>query len=139
MEFVDIAGLVAGASKGEGLGNQFLAHIREVDAIAHVVRCFDEGDVVHVAGAVDPIADIETIGIHYSFTIQKWYENWLNAEEYITNIYGGRLYRIWKAFLAWSVIIARQGNSTCYQIVCHKNSNHMQKSLSKKPLKKPGL
>ena len=61
MEFVDIAGLVAGASKGEGLGNQFLAHIREVDAIAHVVRCFDEGDVVHVAGAVDPIADIETI------------------------------------------------------------------------------
>jgi len=69
------------------------------------------------------IADIETIGIHYSFTIQKWYENWLNAEEYITNNYSGRLYRIWKAFLAWSVIIARQGNSTCYQIVCHKNSN----------------
>lgn len=61
VEFVDIAGLVAGASKGEGLGNKFLAHIREVDAIAHVVRCFEHGDVVHVAGKVDPVADIETI------------------------------------------------------------------------------
>ena len=61
MEFVDIAGLVAGASKGEGLGNKFLAHIREVDAIAHVVRCFEHGDIVHVAGRIDPIADIETI------------------------------------------------------------------------------
>jgi len=59
IEFVDIAGLVAGASKGEGLGNQFLAHIRETDAIAHVVRCFEDEDVVHVAGKVDPISDIE--------------------------------------------------------------------------------
>lgn len=63
MEFVDIAGLVAGASKGEGLGNQFLAHIRETDAIAHVVRCFEDTDVVHVAGRVNPVADIETINI----------------------------------------------------------------------------
>jgi GTP-binding protein YchF len=61
IEFVDIAGLVAGAAQGEGLGNKFLAHIREVDAIAHVVRCFEHGDIVHVAGKVDPIADIETI------------------------------------------------------------------------------
>jgi ribosome-binding ATPase len=61
VEFVDIAGLVAGASQGEGLGNKFLAHIREVDAISHVVRCFDDGDIVHVAGKVDPLADIETI------------------------------------------------------------------------------
>ncbi|MDA8094830.1 MAG: redox-regulated ATPase YchF [Betaproteobacteria bacterium] len=61
VEFVDIAGLVAGASKGEGLGNQFLANIRETDAIAHVVRCFVNENVVHVAGQVDPIADIETI------------------------------------------------------------------------------
>ncbi len=61
VEFVDIAGLVKGASKGEGLGNQFLAHIREVAAIAHVVRCFDDDNVVHVAGRVDPLADIETI------------------------------------------------------------------------------
>jgi GTP-binding protein YchF len=60
-EFVDIAGLVAGASKGEGLGNQFLANIRETDAIAHVVRCFENEDVTHVAGQVDPIADIEVI------------------------------------------------------------------------------
>jgi GTP-binding protein YchF len=61
VEFVDIAGLVAGASKGEGLGNQFLANIRETDAIAHVVRCFVDENVVHVAGAIDPVSDIETI------------------------------------------------------------------------------
>lgn len=61
VEFVDIAGLVAGASKGEGLGNQFLSHIREVDAIAHVVRCFKSTDVVHVAGRIDPASDIEII------------------------------------------------------------------------------
>jgi ribosome-binding ATPase len=61
MQFVDIAGLVAGASKGEGLGNKFLSHIRETDAIAHIVRCFVNDDVTHVAGKVDPLADIETI------------------------------------------------------------------------------
>ena len=61
LTFVDIAGLVRGASKGEGLGNQFLANIREVDAIAHVVRCFEDTDVTHVEGKIDPIADIETI------------------------------------------------------------------------------
>jgi hypothetical protein len=61
LAFVDIAGLVRGASKGEGLGNQFLANIREVDAIAHVVRCFEDGDVTHVTGRIDPIADIETV------------------------------------------------------------------------------
>src|SRR5918998_6052177 len=61
VEFVDIAGLVAGASKGEGLGNKFLANIRETDAIAHVVRCFEDPNVVHVSGKVDPISDIETI------------------------------------------------------------------------------
>jgi hypothetical protein len=61
VEFVDIAGLVAGASKGEGLGNQFLAHIRETDAVVNVVRCFDDPNVIHVAGKVDPVADIEVI------------------------------------------------------------------------------
>src|ERR1700712_5947919 len=60
-EFVDIAGLVAGASKGEGLGNQFLAHIRETDAIVNVVRCFEDPNVIHVAGKVDPLADVEVI------------------------------------------------------------------------------
>ena len=61
MEFVDIAGLVAGASKGEGLGNKFLAHIRETDAIAHVVRCFEDPNVVHVSTRIDPIGDIGVI------------------------------------------------------------------------------
>ena len=61
VEFVDIAGLVAGASKGEGLGNQFLANIRECDAIAHIVRCFNDDNIVHVSGKVDPVSDIEVI------------------------------------------------------------------------------
>ena len=61
MEFVDIAGLVAGASEGEGLGNQFLTHIRETDAIAHVVRCFEDENIVHVSGSVSPTEDIEII------------------------------------------------------------------------------
>jgi GTP-binding protein YchF len=63
IEFVDIAGLVKGASKGEGLGNQFLANIREVDAIIHVVRCFDDDDIIHVSGSVDPVRDIEVINL----------------------------------------------------------------------------
>src|SRR5204862_6415313 len=61
LEFVDIAGLVRGASRGEGLGNQFLSHIRDVDAIAHVLRCFADGDVTHIEGSVDPIRDPETV------------------------------------------------------------------------------
>lgn len=67
MEFVDIAGLVKGASKGEGLGNQFLGHIRQVAAIAHVVRCFDDADIVHVSGEVDPSNDIEVINMELAF------------------------------------------------------------------------
>ena len=68
IEFVDIAGLVKGASKGEGLGNQFLANIREVDAIIHVVRCFEDGNVVHVDGSIDPLRDIETINLELLFS-----------------------------------------------------------------------
>ena len=68
IEFVDIAGLVKGASKGEGLGNQFLANIREVDAIVHVVRCFEDTNVVHVDGSVDPLRDIETINLELVFS-----------------------------------------------------------------------
>ena len=63
IEFVDIAGLVKGASKGEGLGNKFLANIREVDAVVHVVRCFENNDIVHVEGTIDPLRDVETIDI----------------------------------------------------------------------------
>jgi ribosome-binding ATPase YchF (GTP1/OBG family) len=71
MEFVDIAGLVAGASKGEGLGNQFLANSRETNAIAHVVRCFENDDVIHVAGKVDPVGDIETIDTELAWPISR--------------------------------------------------------------------
>lgn len=83
VEFVDIAGLVAGASKGEGLGNQFLANIRECDAIAHVVRCFDDPNVVHVAGKVDPVSDIETIHTELALadlaTLEKTYARYAKA------------------------------------------------------------
>lgn len=79
VEFVDIAGLVKGASEGEGLGNKFLGHIRQVGAIVHVVRCFDDDDVVHVEGKVDPLSDIETIGIELALadleTVQRRQEN----------------------------------------------------------------
>ena len=68
IEFCDIAGLVKGASKGEGLGNKFLSHIREVDAIVHVVRCFENADIVHVDGSIDPIRDIETINLELMFS-----------------------------------------------------------------------
>ena len=81
IEFVDIAGLVAGASKGEGLGNKFLAHIREVDAIAHVVRCFDHPDIVHVAGRIDPISDIETIDTELALADLESVEKALNRVE----------------------------------------------------------
>jgi len=80
-EFVDIAGLVAGASKGEGLGNKFLAHIREVDAIAHVVRCFENDDIVHVAGKIDPISDIETIDTELALADLDSVEKALNRAE----------------------------------------------------------
>ena len=68
IEFVDIAGLVKGASKGEGLGNQFLSNIREVDAIVHVVRCFEDANVIHVDGSVNPLRDIETINLELIFS-----------------------------------------------------------------------
>ena len=74
IEFVDIAGLVRGASKGEGLGNKFLSHIREVDAVVHVVRCFDNDDIVHVEGSVDPARDIETINLELIFADMEMVE-----------------------------------------------------------------
>ena len=83
VEFVDIAGLVAGASKGEGLGNKFLAHIREVDAIAHVVRCFENDDIIHVAGKIDPAGDIEVINTELALadldSVERAYQKALKA------------------------------------------------------------
>ncbi|MBO9831787.1 redox-regulated ATPase YchF [Xanthomonas phaseoli] len=81
VEFVDIAGLVAGAASGEGLGNKFLAHIREVDAITHVVRCFENDDVIHVNNKVDPIADIETIDTELALADLDSVEKALNRAE----------------------------------------------------------
>lgn len=80
VEFVDIAGLVAGASKGEGLGNKFLANIRETDAIAHVVRCFEDGNVVHVAGKVDPLNDVEVINTELALADMETVDKTLQRE-----------------------------------------------------------
>ena len=81
IEFVDIAGLVRGASKGEGLGNKFLSHIREVDAVVHVVRCFDNDDIVHVEGSVDPARDIETINLELIFADMEMVERRIDRVE----------------------------------------------------------
>lgn len=81
MQFVDIAGLVAGASKGEGLGNKFLANIRETDAIVHVVRCFESEDIVHVAGQIDPIKDIEVINLELTLSDLQTVENVIQRTE----------------------------------------------------------
>lgn len=85
IEFVDIAGLVKGASKGEGLGNQFLANIREVDAIVHVVRCFEDTNVVHVDGSVDPVRDIETINLELIFADLEVLERRLSKQTRAAN------------------------------------------------------
>jgi len=90
VEFVDIAGLVAGASRGEGLGNQFLAQIRETDAIAHVVRCFDDPNVIHVAGKVDPVSDIETINTELALADLDAVEKQLAKHEKIAQAGGDK-------------------------------------------------
>lgn len=85
MEFVDIAGLVAGAAQGEGLGNQFLGHIRETDAIAHVVRCFEDADVVHVEGRVNPVSDIEVINTELALADMESCERAIRRLERVAN------------------------------------------------------
>jgi GTP-binding protein YchF len=85
MEFVDIAGLVAGASKGEGLGNQFLAHIRETDAIAHVVRCFEDENVVHVSGKISPVDDIEIINTELALADMETVDKVLERTKRVAN------------------------------------------------------
>jgi GTP-binding protein YchF len=90
VEFVDIAGLVAGASKGEGLGNKFLANIRETDAIAHVVRCFEDDNVVHVAGGVNPISDIETINTELALADLATVEKQLQKHEKLARAGGDK-------------------------------------------------
>ena len=90
VEFVDIAGLVAGASKGEGLGNKFLANIRETDAIAHVVRCFDDPNVVHVAGKIDPVSDIETINTELALADLESVERQLSKNEKVAQTGGDK-------------------------------------------------
>ena len=98
MEFVDIAGLVEGASKGEGLGNKFLSHVRETDAIAHVVRCFENDDVVHVSGTVDPVSDIEIINTELALADMDTVERALQKAEKQTRS-GDKAMTAWVALL----------------------------------------
>lgn len=113
MQFVDIAGLVAGASKGEGLGNQFLANIRETDAIVHVVRCFESDDIIHVAGQVDPINDIEIINLELRLADLQMVENVI-----------GRLEKQVKTKKELVPVIA-----CLKRVEAHLNENHPVRSL----------
>jgi len=74
------------------------------------------------------VKNVDTIGVHYSATIYRWYQNWMKNKDKIIGAYGKRWFRIWEIFLAWSTIIARQGSATCYQIVCHKNINSFDRA-----------
>ncbi len=98
IEFVDIAGLVKGASRGEGLGNKFLSHIREVDAIVHVVRCFDDSNIIHVEGSVDPVRDVETINLELIFADLEMAEKRLDKTRKMMKS-GEKKYKIEAAFL----------------------------------------
>ena len=109
VEFVDIAGLVAGASKGEGLGNKFLANIRETDAIAHVVRCFDDPNVVHVAGKVDPVSDIETINTELALADLESVERQLAKYEKVAQSGGDKEAQRWVAALKKVRVVLDQG------------------------------
>ncbi len=100
IEFVDIAGLVKGASKGEGLGNKFLSHIREVDAIVHVVRCFENTDIIHVDGSIDPVRDTETINLELIFADMETVEKRIDKAK--KNARGGD-----KSFLAEAELLQR--------------------------------
>jgi cyclopropane fatty-acyl-phospholipid synthase-like methyltransferase len=86
----------------------------------YVIRALERADF--------EIHSVENIGIHYSQTIRCWYHNWLKNRDAITAKYGERWFRIWEIFLAWSIIIARQGSSTCFQIVANKNLNHFDRT-----------
>ena len=102
IEFVDIAGLVKGASRGEGLGNKFLSHIREVDAIVHVVRCFENDEIIHVDGSVDPVRDIETINLELIFADMETVQR--RKEKAQKNLRGGDKHSALEAELAEAVL-----------------------------------
>jgi len=110
MQFVDIAGLVRGASKGEGLGNQFLSHIREVDAVLHVVRCFDDGDVTHVEGSVDPVRDIGIIDTELCLKDMDSVEKRKNKDEKVARS-GDNKAKL--AVAVWEKVYARLNEGKC--------------------------
>ena len=108
IEFVDIAGLVKGASRGEGLGNKFLSHIREVDAIVHVVRCFDDSNIIHVEGSVDPVRDVETINLELIFADLEMAEKRLDKTKKMMKS-GEKKYKVEAAFLEKLVAVLESG------------------------------
>ena len=120
VEFVDIAGLVAGASKGEGLGNQFLANIRETDAIAHVVRCFEDDNVVHVGGKIDPVSDIATIDTELALADLATVEKQLAKYEKAARAGGDKeAQRIVAALKKVEVVLDQEiGRASCRERVC---------------------
>jgi len=127
MEFVDIAGLVEGASKGEGLGNKFLSHVRETDAIAHVVRCFENDDVVHVSGAVNPVSDIEIINTELALADLETVERALQKAEKMTR--SGDKAMVARADLLSKVMDALSGTGSARNLELGKEDKKVIKDL----------
>jgi GTP-binding protein YchF len=127
MEFVDIAGLVQGASKGEGLGNKFLSHVRETDAIAHVVRCFENDDIVHVSGGVDPVSDIEIINTELALADMESVERALQKVEKQTR--SGDKEAIARASLLARVLDGLNETGSVRNLVLDKEEKKMVRDL----------
>ncbi len=108
IEFVDIAGLVKGASRGEGLGNKFLSHIRQVDAIVHVVRCFEDSNIIHVEGSVDPVRDVETINLELIFADMEMVENRIDKVRKMAKS-GEKKYKVEVEFLEKLYAVLEEG------------------------------
>ena len=135
IEFVDIAGLVKGASRGEGLGNKFLSHIRQVDAIVHVVRCFDDSNIIHVEGSVDPVRDVETINLELIFADMEMVENRLDKVRKMSKS-GEKKYKVEIEFLEKLYALLEEGKPARAYELSDDEAEFMKEIdlLTKKPI-----
>ncbi len=135
IEFVDIAGLVKGASRGEGLGNKFLSHIRQVDAIVHVVRCFEDTNIIHVEGSVDPVRDVETINLELIFADMEMVENRIDKVRKMAKS-GEKKYKIEIEFLEKLYALLEEGKPARAYELSEDEAEFMKEIdlLTKKPI-----
>ncbi len=135
IEFVDIAGLVKGASRGEGLGNKFLSHIRQVDAIVHVVRCFEDTNIIHVEGSVDPVRDVETINLELIFADMEMVENRLDKVRKMSKS-GEKKYKVEIEFLEKLYALLEEGKPARAYELSDDEAEFMKEIdlLTKKPI-----